>query len=92
MEFRFQERLAATSVSEPAEERLTSRTQLAAEIVSIFEGVRDRSLRHLVSIGLPVHQGKKWRRRLFWPVSPFGASSNARISMRGCSAWLTIWL
>jgi RNA polymerase sigma-70 factor, ECF subfamily len=59
MGFRFQERLAVGAATEPTEARLTNGAEVEAELVSLFGRVRDRLLRYLVSIGLPIQEGEE---------------------------------
>jgi RNA polymerase sigma-70 factor (ECF subfamily) len=59
MRSRLEERLALTAATEGGEERPACSTEVEAEVVSLFRRLRDRLLRYLLSVGLPVHEGEE---------------------------------
>jgi RNA polymerase sigma-70 factor, ECF subfamily len=59
MGFPFEERVAVTAATERTKERSASGTEVEAEVVSLFRRLRDRLLRYLISVGLPVHEGEE---------------------------------
>jgi RNA polymerase sigma-70 factor, ECF subfamily len=59
MGFPFEERIAVTAATESRKERSACGTEVEAEVVSLFRRLRDRLLRYLISVGLPVQEGEE---------------------------------
>jgi RNA polymerase sigma-70 factor (ECF subfamily) len=65
MAFHFEERLAVAVTAESSETSSARRREVEAEVVSLFERLRERLLRYLISSGLPAHEGEEITQEAF---------------------------
>lgn len=85
MAIRFQERLAILAGAASEGDRLSVSTEVEGEIISLFERLRDRLLRYLISVGLPVQEGEEIVQEAFLALFRHLRANKPRTNL---DAWL----